>query len=176
MGCYRLWVGAESGSQRILDAMDRRTDARRMRDIIALLRDHGIRAGTFIMLGYLGETWADINATATYLKAALPDDVLTTLAYPIKGTPYYDDVEEQLVAPADWEKGSDRDITITGRGSRRFYQHAQRWIQSELELARAHSNGQGYTKNSVKSFLRARRERAAMYLTRLQVENGRQGP
>lgn len=176
MGCYRLWVGAESGSQRILDAMDRRTDARRMRDIIALLRDHGIRAGTFIMLGYLGETWADINATATYLKAALPDDVLTTLAYPIKGTPYYDDVEEQLVAPADWEKGSDRDITITGRGSRRFYQHAQRWIQSELELARAHGNGQRYTKNSVKNFLRARRERAAMYLTRLQVENGRQGP
>jgi len=101
---------------------------------------------------------------------------LTTLAYPIKGTPYYDDVEAQLVPPADWEQGSDRDITITGRGSRRFYQHAQRWIQSELELARADGNGQRYSKQNVKNFLRARRERAAMYLTRFQVEDGRPGP
>ena len=62
MGCYRLWVGAESGSQRVLDAMQRRTSAERMREMIKLLQRHGIEAGTFIMLGYDGEDESDIAA------------------------------------------------------------------------------------------------------------------
>src|SRR5258706_6825134 len=95
MGCYRLWIGAESGSQRILDGMDRRTDAARMREMISLVKRYGIRAGTFIMVGYDGETWDDINATADHLRGAAPDDVMTTLSYPIKGTPYYDVVADR---------------------------------------------------------------------------------
>lgn len=176
MGCYRLWVGAESGSQRILDAMERRTDAKRMRDVIRLLQDHGIRAGTFIMVGYSGETWDDISQTATHLKSALPDDVLTTLAYPIKGTPYYEDVQDKVVSLKDWDEGSDRDVTILGRGSRRFYRHAQRWIQSEVEFARAIGSRQRSPRKIAKSFLRAKRNRLAMYLTRFEVEDGRREP
>ena len=72
MGCHRLWVGAESGSQRVLDRMKRRTDARRMHDVIGLLQRHGIEAGTFIMLGYDGETVEDIETTVEYLKTATP--------------------------------------------------------------------------------------------------------
>jgi len=176
MGCYRLWVGAESGSQRILDAMDRRTDARRMREVISLLKSHGIRAGTFIMLGYEGETWDDISETTKYLKSALPNDVLTTLAYPIKGTPYYEDVKDRLVSLRDWEQGSDRDISILGRGTRRFYRHAERWIQSEVELAHAFDSGERNASSIAKSFLRAKRNRAAMYLTRFGSEDGRVEP
>ena len=127
LGCYRLWVGAESGSQRVLDAMDRRTDAKRMREVIDLLKRHGIRTGTFIMLGYEGEGWDDINQTAEHLCASLPDDVLTTLAYPIKGTPYYDDVADRITVKGDWASGSDRDYSVAGRYSRRFYRHAQKW-------------------------------------------------
>ena len=134
MGCYRLWIGAESGSQRILDAMERRTNAARMRDMIRLVKSHGIRAGTFIMVGYEGETWNDIKLTADHLRDAAPDDVLTTLSYPIKGTPYYNSVADRIVARRGWEEGSDRDLTIRGRNSRRFYAHAQRWLQAEAEL------------------------------------------
>jgi len=172
LGCYRLWVGAESGSQRILDAMDRRTDVQRMREVIDLLKHHGIRTGTFIMLGYDGETWDDISKTTRYLKASLPDDLLTTLAYPIKGTPYYEDVKDRLVHSSDWEKGSDRDLSVLGRGTRRFYRHAQRWIQSEVELARAFDASQRSTGRIAKSFLRAKRDRAAMYLSRFGTESG----
>jgi len=173
MGCYRLWVGAESGSQRILDAMERRTDVERMRVVIDLLKKYGIRAGTFIMLGYDGETWDDINGTTRYLKAALPDDVLTTLAYPIKGTPYYDDVKDRLLSLKGWDEGSDRDIAILGRGSRRFYRYAQRWIHSEVELAKAFGNKQRDVTKIAKTFLRAKRDRTAMYLTRREVEDRR---
>jgi radical SAM superfamily enzyme YgiQ (UPF0313 family) len=173
MGCYRLWVGAESGSQRILDAMDRRTSVTRMHAVIGLLKKYGIRAGTFIMLGYEGETWSDLTDTTRYLKAALPDDVLTTLAYPIKGTPFYDDVKERIVALKDWDKGSDRDVAIIGRGSRRFYRHAQRWMQSEVELARAFGTAKRDVTKIARTFLRAKHSRAAMYLSRREFENGR---
>ena len=106
MGCYRLWVGAESGSQQVLDAMDRRTSAERTREVIGKLKKQGIRAGTFIMFGYPGEAWRDLNETYRHLKNSLPDDFLTTAAYPIKGTPFYEEVEDNIIARASWHEGS----------------------------------------------------------------------
>ena len=172
MGCYRLWVGAESGSQRILDAMERRTDAERMREVIKMLKSYGIRTGTFIMLGYKGETWQDINETAAHLKSALPDDVLTTLAYPIKGTQYYSDVVDSLRMTAPWSESSDRDIVVTGRYCKSFYKHAQRWIRSEIEATRAKTLAAGPNSNVMRKMLASRRHRAAMYLTRFATERG----
>jgi radical SAM superfamily enzyme YgiQ (UPF0313 family) len=136
MGCFRLWIGAESGSQRMLDAMQRRTNAERMREMIKLLQRYGIEAGTFIMLGYDGEEPADIAATVAHLRAALPDKLLTTVAYPIKGTPYYQQVAERIIPLKPWDVGSDRDATVRGRRSQRFYQYATRWMVNEVALAR----------------------------------------
>jgi radical SAM superfamily enzyme YgiQ (UPF0313 family) len=170
LGCYRLWVGAESGSQRILDAMDRRTDVNRMREVIGLLKRHGIRTGTFIMVGYEGEQWEDIDATAKHLCESLPDDVLTTLAYPIKGTPYYDDVADRIVENGDWASTADREITVAGRHSSRFYRHTQKWLGAEVSLSRELSGKQRNLARLTKSFLRAKKHRAAMYLYRREVE------
>ncbi|TME40437.1 MAG: B12-binding domain-containing radical SAM protein, partial [Chloroflexi bacterium] len=83
MGCYRLWIGAESGSQKILDAMKRRTNAERVRGMVHLLQKHGIEVGMFIMLGYDGEEREDLEATVEHLKLAGPNTFLTTVAYPI---------------------------------------------------------------------------------------------
>ena len=171
LGCYRLWVGAESGSQQVLDAMDRRTDAVRMREVVQLLKSHGIRAGTFIMLGYEGERWEDIDQTADHLRKSLPDDVLTTLAYPIKGTPYYDDVAERIITNGDWESSSDRSLSVAGRYSRRFYHHAQQWLGSEVNLSRELSNGHGNVFSFAKSYLRSKKHRAAMYMYRNEIDS-----
>lgn len=172
LGCYRIWIGAESGSQKILDSMDRRTSAARMREMIKLVKRKGIRAGTFIMLGYDGETWDDIDATAHHLRSAVPDDVLTTLSYPIKGTPYYDRVSDRIVAEDAWADSSDRALTVAGRGSRRFYRHAQRWLSAETNLARLATgedrNVLGYAKAKAVSAM----SRAGMYATRYEVERG----
>jgi len=171
LGCYRLWVGAESGSQRVLDAMDRRTNVTRMRDVIELLKSRGIRTGTFIMLGYEGERWEDIDETANHLREALPDDVLTTLAYPIKGTPYFEDVADRIIGRGDWEAGSDRDFSVAGRYSRRFYHHARKWIGSEVNLSRELANSQRDIVTIAMSYLRAKKHRAAMYMYRSEVES-----
>ena len=141
MGCVRLWVGAESGSQRILDAMKRRTDAARMKTVFGWLRRHGIESGSFVMLGYDGETVEDIETTVDYLKAARPDSFLTTVAYPIKGTEYYDRVADRLEPLGSWETGTDRDLRVAGGGSHAYYRHAIRWLVSEVALARWQPHG-----------------------------------
>ncbi len=139
MGCHRLWIGSESGSQRVLDAMQRRTDPDRVRHIIGLLSRYGIQSGIFIMLGYEGETEQDIKKTAALLKESQPDVFLTTLAYPIKGTPYYDEVKDRIISLRPWEQGSDRDLTVRGRHSRQFYRYANRWLVGKVGCQRLHS-------------------------------------
>ncbi len=136
MGCYRLWIGSESGSQRVLDAMQRGTQAEDVRAKTRLLQQQGIEVGMFIMLGYEGEQVADLEATTAHLKRANPDLFLTTVAYPIKGTPYYDQVRDRLVEPGAWDQSSDRDLSVRGRYSRRFYSFATRWMVSAVALHR----------------------------------------
>ncbi|MDE1150333.1 MAG: radical SAM protein [Azospirillaceae bacterium] len=172
LACYRIWIGAESGSQRILDAMQRRTNAVRMRDMIALVQDRGIRAGTFIMLGYDGETWEDIDATARHLRLSAPDDVLTTISYPIKGTPYYDKVADRIAGGGAWHEGSDRALTVVGRKSRRFYRHAQRWLAAESRLGRLEATPDRDLLRHAKARASSALSRLAMYATRHEVDYG----
>lgn len=172
MGCFRLWIGSESGSQRVLDAMKRRTDAERVREMTRLLQRYGIEAGMFIMLGYEGEQMEDLEATVEHLKEANPDVFLTTVAYPIKNTPYYEAVEDRVVAPASWEERTDRDLTVAGRYSERFYDFANRWMVSEVKLSRQ-LNGDGRDYREVaKAFVNAKVGRLGMLLTQHEVETG----
>ncbi len=134
MGCQRLWIGAESGSQRMLNAMRRKADALDVQAKTHALQQRGIETGMFIMLGYDGETQADLSATVAHLKAANPDIFLTTVAYPIKGTAYYESVKERIIAPDAWEHITDRDLQVAGRHSRRYYGFATRWMVNSVRL------------------------------------------
>jgi len=142
LGCFRLWIGSESGSQRVLDAMQRGVTVEQVRAATALAKSRGIKAGMFLMWGYQGEEVEDIEATVEHVKLANPDVFFTTVAYPIKGTPYFDEVSSQLVSLKPWADGSDRDYRIRGRHSRRFYQYADQLLRSEVELSRM-GNGAG---------------------------------
>ncbi|HEX9730630.1 MAG TPA: radical SAM protein [Thermoanaerobaculia bacterium] len=171
MGCRRLWIGAESGSQRILDAMERRTDAGRVVEMVRLLRRYGIEAGMFIMLGYEGEEVADVEATVERLKEAMPDVFLTTLAYPIQGTEYQGRVAARVVSLApSWEEGSDRLRTVAGRRSRRFYGFANRWLVNEVELAREARRRRPNVLKLARRYVNARVGRAGMRWTRDEIE------
>jgi radical SAM superfamily enzyme YgiQ (UPF0313 family) len=172
MGCFRLWIGSESGSQQVLDAMQRRTDAARVREMTHLLQKYGIEVGMFIMLGYEGERMADIEATVEHLKAANPDIFLTTVAYPIKGTPYYDEVADRVIAREPWDERTDRDLTVAGRHSRRFYEFANRWMVGEVTWHRQRNGVQGNFRQMAKAFVNARVGRLGMWLTQREVEAG----
>ncbi len=130
--CFRVWIGSESGSQRILDAMQRGVTIQQVRSAVQLCKANGIQTGMFLMWGYDGEEIEDIEETVAHAKACQPDVCFTTVSYPIKGTPYYERVSPRLVTFGDWSKSTDRDIRIKGRHSRRFYQHADDLLKSEL--------------------------------------------
>jgi radical SAM superfamily enzyme YgiQ (UPF0313 family) len=132
LGCFRVWIGSESGSQKILDAMQRGVRAEQVREAVGLLRAQGIETGMFLMWGYEGEDLSDIEATVDHVKSCRPDVFLTTVSYPIKGTPYYDQVAAKLVTIGKWAASTDRDVRIAGRHSRRFYQFADQLLKSEF--------------------------------------------
>ncbi len=133
MGCFRVWIGSESGSQRILDAMQRGVKVDQVRKAVGLAKTHGIQTGLFLMWGYDGEQIEDIEATVEHVRACRPDVYLTTVSYPIKGTPYYEQVQDRLVRIGPWQASTDRDVRIRGRHSRRFYQFADDLLRSSLE-------------------------------------------
>ncbi len=136
LGCFRIWIGSESGSQRILDAMERGVQVEQVQKAIELSRSRGIQSGMFLMWGYEGEELNDIEATIKHVKNSNPDIFFTTVAYPIKGTPYYDRIADRLVQLKPWSQSSDRELLIKGRHSRKFYEFADRLLRDEVALAR----------------------------------------
>jgi radical SAM superfamily enzyme YgiQ (UPF0313 family) len=139
--CFRVWLGSESGSQRILDAMQRQVTVESVQRAVRLCKERGIQTGMFLMWGYIGEECSDIDATVEHVKLSDPDVFLSTVAYPIKGTDYYDDVSGALVTPAIWESSSDRDFKLHGRRSRRFYHFADQLLKNEVALYRLQRQG-----------------------------------
>ncbi len=138
-GCFRVWIGAESGSQKIIDAMDRRVNVKEVREMIIKTKAYGIEAGTFIMLGYPGENKEDIKETINHLKISDPSYYTVTLAYPIKGTPLYTEVNDTIVTGDAWNKISDRENDFTRTHSKKFYQYAVRWVYNEVNYSKANS-------------------------------------
>jgi anaerobic magnesium-protoporphyrin IX monomethyl ester cyclase len=136
LGCSRIWIGSESGSQRILDAMDRGVKVEQVRDSIRMARERGIQTGMFLMWGYEGEELDDIEATIRHVSTSNPDIFFTTVSYPIKGTPYYRSLAERLVQLEPWHKTSDRELRIRGRHTRQFYAHVDKLLRSEVERSR----------------------------------------
>lgn len=170
MGCFRLWIGSESGSQKVLDAMKRKTAVEDVQAKTHLLQQYGIQAGMFIMLGYEGEEIEDLQATVAHLKSANPDLFLTTVAYPIKGTPYYAEVESRILADGHWHERTDRDLTVAGRHSRRFYAFATRWMVNEVALHKARHNGGVSPLRMARLAANVVVGRAGMLLTRGETE------
>ncbi len=134
LGCFRLWIGSESGSQRILDSMQRGVQVKAVREANALCRRYGIQTGMFLMWGYEGEEIEDIEQTIEHVRLSKPDTFLTTVSYPIKGTPYYNKVASRVIQIKPWGETSDRELDIAGRRPREFYRVADELLRLEMEL------------------------------------------
>jgi radical SAM superfamily enzyme YgiQ (UPF0313 family) len=136
LGCFRIWIGSESGSQRILDAMDRGVKVEQVQDAVRMSRERGIQSGMFLMWGYEGEELEDIEATIDHVSNSNPDIFFTTVSYPIKGTSYYKKIADRLVQLESWSKSSDRELKIKGKHTRQFYAHVDRLLRDEVERTR----------------------------------------
>lgn len=135
-GCAEVWLGAESGSQRILDAMDKGITVEEIREARARLRQAGIRAAFFVQFGYPGEDLADIWATITLLRETLPDNIGVSVSYPLPGTRFHAMVADQLADKVNWEDSGDLDMMFSGTFSTAFYRHLHTALHDDLHLHR----------------------------------------
>ncbi|HET9177498.1 MAG TPA: radical SAM protein [Terriglobia bacterium] len=171
LGCFRIWIGSESGSQRILDAMRRGVSVEQVQSAVQLCKANGIQTGMFLMWGYEGEELTDIEATIDHVKRSDPDVFLTTIAYPIRGTPYFEKVADRVTALTAWAEGSDRDFRIHGRHSRRFYQSVNQLLRAEVGVQRmAGPNAVGTPSELVALRQQIDRAREEMKLSFAEVE------
>jgi anaerobic magnesium-protoporphyrin IX monomethyl ester cyclase len=121
-GCQTVWVGAESGSQKILDAMEKGTTVEEIGLATRMLRDAGIRVGFFLQFGYPGESGEDIAKTVAMVKQHEPDEIGISVSYPLPGTKFYERVKARLGSKQNWETSDDFDPMIQANFSREFYQ------------------------------------------------------
>lgn len=170
LGCFRIWIGSESGSQRILDAMDRGVTVEQVQRAVELCRARGIESGMFLMWGYEGEELEDIEATIRHVRASRPDIFLTTVSYPIKGTPYYRGVADRLVQLQPWGLSSDRELKIKGRHSRQFYAYADKLLRDEVALARLEEEPAADAALSLELRLRIQAARTSLLASGSEVE------
>ncbi|HTO92955.1 MAG TPA: radical SAM protein [Bacteroidota bacterium] len=120
-GCTSVWVGAESGSQKILDAMEKGTTVGQIIEASRRLKEAGIRTGFFLQFGYPGETRSDIDLTLGMLRECRPDDIGISVSYPLPGTPFYERVRRSLGGKRNWTVSEDLDLMFPGEFHPDFY-------------------------------------------------------
>ncbi len=140
IGCKKIYFGAESGSQQVLDAMNKGAKVSQIYEAARRCKRLGIDMYFFMMVGYPGEEWADLQQSMAMLRETLPEAFSTTIAYPLPGTPFYEQMRDRLMFDSEWQL--DWDYTAENkllfqrdRYNTFFYRLVIRWFQKEWEDA-----------------------------------------
>jgi radical SAM superfamily enzyme YgiQ (UPF0313 family) len=129
-GCETVWMGAESGSQKILDAMDKGITVQQIEEAVRQLRSKGIRTALFLQFGYLQETKEDILLTLAMLRRLMPDEIGVSVSYPLPGTKFYEKVREELRQKANWTDSDDLAMMFHSTYEPEFYKKLHRYVHT----------------------------------------------
>lgn len=143
-GCVEVWMGAESGSQRILDAMEKGLRVEHIHAARENLRRHGIRACFFLQFGYLGEEWDDIESTIRLVRETQPDDIGVSVSYPMPKTRFHQIVRKQIGAKANWSDSGDLAMMFQGAFPTEFYRALADALH--MEVAQSASRAEAWEK------------------------------
>jgi len=127
-GLEEVWVGAESGSQKILDGMDKGTKVEQIYEATELLKQKNVRVAFFIQFGYLEETKADIEKTIQMIKDLVPDNLGVSVSYPLPGTKFYEKVKDDLKLKANWTDSDDLAMMFSGTFNSKFYRKLHKYV------------------------------------------------
>jgi anaerobic magnesium-protoporphyrin IX monomethyl ester cyclase len=132
-GCAEVWMGVESGSQTVLDAMDKGLDLSSVRDARAHLKNAGIRACYFLQFGYPGETWVELQETIAFVRETRPDDIGISFSYPLPGTVFHERVRQQLGQKRNWIDSDDLCIMFKAAYKTDFYRAVRDALHAEVD-------------------------------------------
>jgi radical SAM superfamily enzyme YgiQ (UPF0313 family) len=136
-GCKTVWLGAESGSQKILDAMDKGDKVEDIYQAAQLLRKNGIEVGFFLQFGYPGETWDDVQKTLKMVRECAPDDIGISVSYPLPGTKFFERVKMELGEKQNWIDSDDLAMLYHGPFPQEFYRILHGRVHYEFRLRQA---------------------------------------
>jgi len=136
-GADEIWIGAESGSQKILDAMDKGTMVEQIEEATRMMKSHGIKPCFFLQFGYPGETMADIKATLDMVFTLMPHDIGVSVSYPLPGTKFYEDVKSQLTEKQNWTDSDELLVMFESTYPSEFYKKLQRYLHHEFRKQQA---------------------------------------
>jgi anaerobic magnesium-protoporphyrin IX monomethyl ester cyclase len=136
-GCHEVWLGVESGSQRILDAMQKGLRVEDVARAVRRLKGAGIRVGFFLQFGYPGEALDDVMQTVALVRDLAPDDLGVSVSYPLPGTPFHERVRMQLGPKTHWTDSGDLAMMFHGTYDTAFYRRLHTLLHRELELQQA---------------------------------------
>ncbi len=137
-GCEEVWIGAESGSQRILDAMDKGTSIAQIEKCTHLMKQFGVKPCFFLQFGYLSETWEDVKATVNMLLQLMPFDIGISVSYPLPGTKFYETVKSDFNHKTNWTDSDDLTLMYNGTYSSKFYKKLHRFVHKQFRAAQAY--------------------------------------
>jgi radical SAM superfamily enzyme YgiQ (UPF0313 family) len=135
-GCAEVWMGVESGSQSVLNAMDKGLRLPSVRVARRLLKEAGIRACYFLQFGYPGETWTELQETIAFVRETRPDDVGISFSYPLPGTVFFEHVQEQLGQKRNWTDSDDLCIMFKAAYTTDFYRAVRDALHAEVDAWR----------------------------------------
>jgi anaerobic magnesium-protoporphyrin IX monomethyl ester cyclase len=139
-GLEEVWVGAESASQKILDAMDKGTKVAEIYEATRLLKLKNIQVAFFLQFGYLTENKDDIRKTIAMVKELKPDNIGISVSYPLPGTKFYEKVKDDLKLKANWTDSDDFEMMFNGTYSSKFYRKLQRFVHKEFRKSQGIQN------------------------------------
>ncbi len=161
-GCATVWIGAESGSQKILDAMEKGTTIAQIYESSRLLHESGIRVGFFLQFGYPGETKEDIEKTLTMIKECGPDEIGISVSYPLPGTKFYERVKAELGEKHNWVDSQDLDMMFHGTYSREYYRVLHRVVHKKFRVWRGRNTARNILSDPLSVKMKSFRTFASM--------------
>ena len=132
-GCAEIWMGVESGSQAVLNAMDKGLSLPAVIAARARLKEAGIRACYFLQFGYPGETWTELQETIAFVRETRPDDIGISFSYPLPGTVFYERVQAQLGQKRNWTDSDDLCIMFKASYDTAFYRAVRDALHAEVD-------------------------------------------
>lgn len=136
-GCRTVWVGAESGSQKILDAMEKGTTVEQIYEATRRCHEAGIEVGLFLQFGYPGETREDIEKTLQMVRDCRPDDIGMSVSYPLPGTKFFESVRAELGLKQNWYDSNDLAMLYRGPFTTAFYRKLHTVLHKEFRARKA---------------------------------------
>lgn len=133
-GCRTVWIGAESGSQKVLDAMEKGTTVEQIYEATSLLHQNNIRVGFFLQYGYPGETRDDIERTLRMVRECMPDEIGISVSYPLPGTTFFETVKAELKQKQNWIDSGDLALMFRGTYTPDFYRLLHRFTHKKFRI------------------------------------------